>query len=381
MSDYYQTLGVDKNAGADDIKAAYRKLAMKYHPDRNRNDETAEKKFKDVRRAYQVLSDPERRQAYDRFGEAGVNGGGNAAGASGFGFSGNMDDVFSDLFGDIFSGGRRTNRGRDQEVLLTLDFIEAAKGCEKQMRVPQVMQCDTCGGDGAKPGSGLETCEYCGGRGGISGGQGFFSVMQACPQCRGSGRIIRDPCTDCGGQGRVRRTRNLTIKVPSGIDEGMRIRLTGGGEAGPRGGEYGDLYVVVSVKKHPLFRREGRDLLLSVVIPVTTAVLGAEIEVPTLNEKVKLKVPAGTQSGALLRLRGKGVHFEHSGEVGDMICKVKVEVPIKLSREQKELFKQLDRSLNGLNGLDGSDGSDGAQAHQPRRKDWTRKVKDFFSDL
>lgn len=368
MSDYYQTLGIDKSATVADIKSAYRKLAMKYHPDRNRGDKSAEQKFKDIQRAYQVLADPEQRQAYDRFGEAGV--GGANGGASGFsGFSG-MDDVFGEMFSGIFRDGGRANRGRDREVLLTLDFVEAAKGCEKRVRTPQVVECDTCKGDGARPGTRASTCGYCNGQGRVAGGQGFFSVVQTCPQCRGSGRVIRDPCPDCNGAGRVRKMRNLTVKVPSGIDNGMRIRLSGCGDFGGQGVAPGDLYVVVRVKEHSLFRREGHDLFLEVVIPFTAAALGDEVEVPTLNKKVKLKIPPGTQNGALLRLRGKGIHFEYGGEVGDMICEVRVEVPVRLTREQKELLAQLGNALG-----------DGSHRQHPHRKDWAGKVKDFFNSL
>lgn len=372
MGDYYQTLGVDRNASAADIKAAYRKLAMKYHPDRNQGDKDAEHRFKEVQQAYQVLGNPEQRQTYDQFGEAGVSGNGRQAGGFGGGAGGfgiNIDDIFGDAFGDIFRGGeRRSNRGQDRETLLTLDFMEAAKGCEKQVQVPQVVECETCNGSGAKPGTSVSTCGHCHGQGHIQSGQGFFSMVQTCPYCRGTGQTIDSPCTKCHGEGRVSDNRSLKVKIPPGVDNGMRIRLSGGGDAGPRGGQAGDLYVHIRIKPHPLFKREDNNLILDVVVPITVAVLGKEIEVPTLTDKVRLKIPVGTQNGTILRLRNKGIDF--NGQVGDMLCRIKVEVPVKLNQEQKELFKQLDESIGS-----------GTNSQQPNWKKWINEVKNFIKQL
>lgn len=378
MRDYYETLGIDKTADASDIKSAYRKLAMKYHPDRNQDDSKAEERFKEVRQAYSVLSDPGKRRTYDRFGEAGVKANG-ANGATG-GFSGgiNLDDVFGDIFGssfsDVFGGGRNArsgvSRGRDQEVVITLDFMEAVNGGERKIKVPTIVGCKPCNGSGAEPGSTPQTCRHCGGRGQVSGGQGFFSVVQTCPYCRGRGQVIEKPCHSCQGQGRVRDTRNLTLKIPAGIDNGMRIRLAGGGESGGPGAPPGDLYVAVRVKEHSLFRRDGHDLHLDVVVPITTAVLGGEVEVPSVRGKLKLKIPQGTQNNMRLRLRDEGIWFEHNNEKGDLICSIRVEIPVKLTKEQKELFEQLEQSLTGSN-----------HRHQPHRRTWLDEVKGFFNSL
>src|SRR5690606_20625171 len=324
--DFYEVLGVSKSADAAEIKKAFRKLAMKYHPDRNPDDKSAEAKFKEVNEAYEVLSDEQKRAAYDRYGHAGVDpnagGGGFHAGAGGASFS----DIFGDVFGDIFGGGGRAggrnNRGSDLRYTLELDLEEAVKGTTVEIRVPTLVHCDTCDGTGAKKGTSPVTCTTCNGIGQIRMQQGFFSVQQTCPSCRGSGKIIKDPCGDCHGQGRKEKRKTLSVKIPPGVDTGDRIRLAGEGEAGVNGGPAGDLYVQVAVRDHAIFRREGKDLYTEVPISFADAALGGELEVPTLEGRVKLKIPVETQTGKLFRLRGKGVTPVRGGNPGDLLCRV-----------------------------------------------------------
>ncbi|MGG7607206.1 molecular chaperone DnaJ [Massilia sp. BKSP1R2A-1] len=370
--DFYEILGVAKNASEDDIKKAYRKLAMKYHPDRNPDNKEAEEKFKEVKEAYEMLTNPEKREAYDRYGHAGVDpnmgGGGGGFGAGGFG------DAFGDIFGDIFGGGRgrggggpQVYRGADLRYNLEITLEQAAHGYETTIRVPSWDKCDTCHGSGAKPGTQPVTCTTCAGHGQVRMQQGFFSIQQTCPKCHGSGKIIPEPCAACGGAGRIKRNKTLEVKIPAGIDNGMRIRSTGNGEPGTNGGPSGDLYVEIHIKPHAVFQREGDDLHCEMPISFAKAALGGEIEVPTLTGKVSFTVPEGTQTGKTFRLKGKGIKGVRSGYTGDLFCHVIVETPVKLTDKQKDLLREFDRSTN-----------EGGGKHSPQSKGWMDKVKDFF---
>lgn len=372
QNDYYEVLGVSRGADESEIKKAYRKLAMKYHPDRNSNDKEAEEKFKEIQRAYGVLSDQQKRAAYDRFGHAGVDPSmGGGAGAGGFGGFG---DVFEDIFENIFSGGRgqrqsRGQRGADLQFNVNLTLEEAALGKQIEITVPRHISCQTCDGSGAKAGTKPKTCETCGGVGQVRIQQGFFSIQQTCPSCHGEGHVITDPCTSCHGQGRVRESKKLTVKIPAGVDNGDRVRLSGEGEAGIHGGGPGDLYVQINVKAHAIFERQDSDLHCEVPISFTTAALGGSIEVPTLEGRVTLKIPSETQTGKTFRLRGKGMKSVRGYATGDLLCRVVVETPVNLSREQKELFTQLEGSLAS------------SKSHSPRSSSWFDGVKKFFEDM
>ncbi|MFQ3580708.1 MAG: molecular chaperone DnaJ [Chloracidobacterium sp.] len=343
--DYYEVLGVARNATETDIKKAYRRLAMKYHPDKNPGDTAAEEKFKEAAEAYAVLSDAEQRARYDRFGHAGV--GAAAAGGFGGGFAGfqNFEDILGDLFGFGFgggAGGRRTSqvqRGADLRYDLELTLEEAAKGVTTQIRVPRLETCDDCGGSGAAPGTAPETCPACGGLGQVRYQQGFFSVTRTCPQCRGVGRTIKDPCRTCRGEGRVRREKKIELKVPAGVDDGMRLRVGGEGESGLGGGPPGDLQVVIHIREHEIFERQDNNLLCQVSIDIAEAALGADIEVPLLEGQTSLKIPEGTQTGTTFRLRGKGI-TSLSGEVGDLFVVINVVTPTNLTREQRRLLEE-----------------------------------------
>ncbi|MEM7002567.1 MAG: molecular chaperone DnaJ [Pseudomonadota bacterium] len=368
--DYYEVLGVGQDASEGDLKKAYRRLAMKYHPDRNPDDADAEEKFKEASEAYEILQDPAKRQAYDRHGHAGVDPSQGGMGGGGFGFEGNFGDIFGDVFGDIFGGGRGNggaSRGSDLRYNLHLSLEQAVNGDSVEIRIPVLSECEECDGSGAKPGTSAQTCPDCHGSGQIRISQGFFSVQQTCPRCRGAGRVITDPCRSCGGAGRVEKRKTLSVKIPAGVDTGDRIRLTGEGEAGVHGGPPGDLYVQVEVDAHPIFVRDGRHLHCEVPISFPDAALGGELEVPTLDGRVKLKIPAETQTGKIFRLRGKGVTQVRGGGVGDLLCKVVVETPVKLTDEQQELLRQLKDSLS--------------ERHSPREKSWFDGVKDFFDGL
>ncbi|BEP48057.1 MULTISPECIES: molecular chaperone DnaJ [Variovorax] len=373
--DYYETLGVPKNASEEEIKKAYRKLAMKHHPDRNHGDTTkdAETKFKEVKEAYEMLSDAQKRAAYDQYGHAGVDpnmrGGPGAEGFGGFA------EAFGDIFGDVFggargrtSGGRQVFRGSDLSYAMEVTLEEAAEGKEAQIRIPSWDDCGTCKGTGAKPGTKPITCTTCHGAGAVQMRQGFFSVQQTCPTCHGSGKIIPEPCTVCHGQGKIKNNKTLEVKIPAGIDDGMRIRSTGNGEPGTNGGPPGDLYIEIRLKKHELFERDGDDLHCVVPVSMTTAALGGEISVPTLKGAAAIDIPDGTQSGKQFRLRGKGIKGVRSSYPGDLYCHVRVETPVKLTEHQRKLLKELDESLKK-----------GGDKHSPTDKGWFDKAKEFFS--
>jgi len=368
--DYYEVLGVQKNASEAEIKKAYRRLAMKHHPDRNPDDEAAEANFKEAKEAYEVLADAQKRSAYDQFGHAGVDpsmGGGPGAAGAGFG------DAFGDIFGDIFGGGRRSqrqNRGSDLRYNMELSLEDAVNGTEVQIRVPVMSTCETCNGSGSRKGSTPKTCTTCGGHGEVRMQQGFFSVQQTCPQCRGKGKIITDPCSDCHGQGRVSKHKKLSVKIPAGVDEGDQVRLAGEGEAAPNGGAAGDLYVAVHLKKHPIFQREDTHLYCETPVSFTLLSLGGSLEIPTLDGRANLKIPAGTQTDKVFRLQGKGVRNVRSSHPGDLYCKVIVETPVNLSKEQKELLEQLDNSMR-----------EGGKRHSPKESSWTDKIKSFLDDI
>ena len=374
--DYYEILGVSKDVNEADLKKAYRRLAMKYHPDRNADNPEAEEKFKEAKEAFDVLSDAQKRSAYDQFGHAGVDPSMGAGGPGGAGFSGDFGDIFGDVFGDIFGGSRggglgqsRAFRGSDLRYNLELSLEEAVFGTETTIRVPTLVNCKVCGGSGAKPGSSPITCPTCGGVGQVRMQQGFFAVQQTCPNCHGTGKIIEDPCDACHGQGRVQEQKTLSVKIPPGVDSGDRIRLAGEGEAGENGGPSGDLYVQVQVKPHPIFKRDESDLYCDMPISIGTAALGGELEVPTLDGKVKLKVPPETQSGKLFRMRGKGVKPVRGGAQGDLICRVAVETPVKLTSHQRELLREFEDSIMEH------------AKHSPQNQSWMDKVKNFFDDL
>ncbi len=376
--DYYDVLGVSRNASEAELKKAYRRLAMKYHPDRNPDDKTAETSFKEAKEAYEVLADSQKRAAYDQFGHAGVNAAGGPGGAGG---GANFSDIFSDIFGggDVFSdifggmrgGGRaQAHRGADLRYDLELSLEQAVGGASIQVHVPTLVACEDCDGKGARKGTSTQTCEDCQGAGQVHLQQGFFTVQQTCPTCRGRGQVITNPCFSCQGQGRIKKRKKLQVKIPAGVNTGDRIRLSGEGEAGAFGAGAGDLYVQVHIKPHAIFHREGNDLLCEVPISFASAALGGEIEVPTLAGRVKLKIPAETQTGKLFRLRGRGVKPVRGSGTGDLICRVVIETPVKLSRKQKDLLRDLDTDL-----------SNDAHDHSPRAKSWFMGVKKFFEDM
>jgi molecular chaperone DnaJ len=386
--DYYSILGVDRKASADDLKKAYRKLAMKYHPDQNKDDPSAEEKFKEINQAYDVLKDEQKRAAYDRFGEAAFQGGaggmGGGAGGGfnpgfGAGFSGNFSDIFEDMFGDIMGraggGGRKTggpSRGSDMQYTMEISLEEAYQGKETTIKVPMNETCDLCAGSGAAKGTGEETCPTCDGQGRTRMQQGFFTIERTCPACNGAGKIIREPCSKCHGSGLQHKEKTLKVKIPPGIDTGRRIRLSGEGEAGPRGGPPGDLYVLLVVKPHKLFRRDGANLYCRVPIPMTTAALGGELEAPSMDGKrSKVKIPAGTQSGQQLRLKGKGMPVLKSSAFGDLYIETVVETPVNLTKKQQELLHQLDETLGGS----------AATKHSPESSGFIKKVQELWNDL
>ncbi len=373
--DYYEVLEVEKNATEGELKKAYRRLAMKYHPDRNPGNKESENIFKEVKEAYETLSDARKRAAYDQFGHEGVEGAG--MGGAGFSDFGGFGDIFETVFGDMFGGGgargggrSRVYRGADLRYDLSLSLEEAVSGTEVKIRIPKEVTCETCKGSGAKPGTHVGTCSTCGGRGQVRVQQGFFSIQQTCPSCRGSGKHIEHPCSACRGSGVVHDTKNLTVKIPAGVDSGDRIRLSGEGGAGMNGGPAGDLYVQVNVKPHPIFTREDSHLFCEVPINMVTAALGGEMEVPTLDGRAMLKVPAGTQTGKSFRLTGKGVKPVRGGPTGDLLCRVVVETPVNLTEKQKELLREFEHSLKESN-----------EPHNPKSSSWMDSVKKFFEGL
>jgi molecular chaperone DnaJ len=366
--DYYEVLGVNRDAAEEDIKKAYRKLAMKWHPDRNPDNPKAEEHFKEAKEAYEILSDAQKRAAYDQYGHAGVDP--SAAGA-GAGF-GNFADAFGDIFGDIFGGGSGRSRstvyrGADLRYNLEITLEEAARGTETRIRIPALEECTTCKGTGAKPGTQPTTCATCSGHGQVRMQQGFFSIQQTCPRCHGTGKTIASPCPTCSGAGRVKQHKTLSVKIPAGVDQGDRIRLSGEGEAGVNGGPQGDLYVVIHIKQHQVFQRDHNDLHCEMPISFTTAALGGEIEIPTLDGYAKIKIPPETQTGKVFRLRGKGIKGIRSSSHGDLLCHVVVETPVNLTARQKELLQELDN-------IDRKDSG----SHNPRAKSWMDKVREFF---
>ena len=373
--DYYEVLGVARDAAEAEIKKAYRRLAMKHHPDRNPGDADAEASFKEAKEAYEVLSDREKRSTYDQFGHAGVDaqmGGGRPGG--GFGPDA-FGDIFGDVFGDIFGGGSRRGRstmfrGSDLRYELALDLEQAVFGDTINITIPTLASCETCDGSGAKPGTSPVTCKTCGGAGQVRVTQGFFSIQQVCPACRGSGKVVEQPCGDCQGRGRVQKSKTLAVKVPAGVDNGDRIRLTGEGEAGQNGGPPGDLYVEIRVRPHPIFERDGADLQCTIPISFSTAVLGGQVEVPTLQGEVNLKIPPETQSGKVFRLRGKGVRPVRGSGTGDLYCRAEIETPVNLTAEQKQLLEAFNDALVA-----------GGQGHRPRSESWMDGVKRFFDNI
>lgn len=368
--DYYEVLGVARNASEAELKQAYRRKAMRYHPDRNAGDVAAEENFKEIKEAYETLADPRKRAAYDQFGHAGLDG---AAGMGGHG-AGGFADIFSDVFGDIFSGGARRGanmfRGADLRYNLELSLEEAVQGTEVQIEVPTLEVCEECTGSGVRGGGKPDVCPTCHGQGDVRIQQGFFAIQQTCPRCRGTGSVVTDPCQSCQGRGRKETTKTLSVKVPAGVDNGDRIRLTGEGEPGENGGPPGDLYVQIMVKPHAIFTREGPNLRCEVPINFVLAALGGNIEVPTLDGRATIQIPSGTQTGKVFRLRGKGVTPVRGGPQGDLLCRVQLETPVNLTREQKELLEKFADTLEA-----------GGKKHNPQTSSWLDGVKKFFEDL
>lgn len=369
--DYYEVLGASKDASASELKKAYRRVAMKCHPDRNPDDPKAEDQFKEASEAYEVLSDGQKKAAYDKYGHAGVDSQAGMGGGGGQGF-GNFSDIFGDVFGDVFGGGggRRggPTRGSDLRYNLDLSLEDAVKGTTVKITIPTLVGCKPCKGSGAKAGTSPKSCSTCGGVGQVRMQQGFFSVQQTCPTCRGTGSVISDPCRECHGHGRVEETKTLSVKVPHGVDTGDRIRLAGEGEASADGGPAGDLYVQVNVQEHDIFQRDGKNLYCEVPVSIFDACLGGELEVPTLDGRVKLKVPAETQTGKLFRMRGKGVSPVRGGSTGDLMCRVVLETPINLSKKQKDLLQELKGGMKG-------------EKNSPKQESWFVGMKSFFGDM
>jgi molecular chaperone DnaJ len=375
--DFYAILGVDKKASADELKKAYRQLALKYHPDRNKDDKEAEQKFKEISEAYDILKDPKKRAAYDQFGSAEMAGRAGQGGADFSNFSGAFSDIFEDMFGDFMgrqnpgkAGGPQ--RGADMQYTMEISLEDAYKGKEATIKIPVNETCDKCQGSGAQPGTGEETCPTCNGQGRMRMQQGFFTIERTCPTCQGAGKIVREPCDKCKGAGRIRKEKTLKVKIPPGVDTGRRIRLAGEGESGLRGGPAGDLYVLLAIKPHKFFRREAADLYGRVPIPMTTAALGGDVEVPVIGGgKTRVKVQAGTQSGQQLRLKGKGMPVLRSDATGDMYVEIQVETPVNLDKKQQELLKQLDQTMGGKN----------AGKNSPESSGFFSKMKELWDDL
>jgi molecular chaperone DnaJ len=372
-SDYYQTLGVERGVGKDELKKAYRKLAMQYHPDKNPGDAAAEAKFKELSEAYGVLSDDQKRAAYDQFGHAAFEGGGPGPGAGDFDFRSSFADVFDDLFGDFMGGARRggrrgPTRGADLRYNMEVSLEDAYSGKQAKVQATTSVTCGDCSGSGAKEGTKPTICGACGGVGKVRAQQGFFTIERTCPTCQGSGTVIADPCTGCRGSGRVQKEKTLAVNIPAGVEDGTRIRLAGEGEAGARGAPAGDLYIFISVRQHPLFEREAMNLYCEVPIPMIEATLGGSVEVPTLGGgRARVTIPAGTQNGHQFRLRGKGMPALRGGGKGDMYIQVSVETPVNLNKKQKELLKEFDQL--------------GTKSTNPKTDNFFSKVKDLWEDL
>jgi molecular chaperone DnaJ len=365
--DYYDVLGVNKDCSEEDLKKAYRRLAMKWHPDRNPDNPKAEEHFKEAKEAYEILADPSRRAAYDQFGHAGVD----PQSAPGAGGMGGFGDIFSDIFSDIFGGGRGARstvfRGADLRYNLEITLEQAAHGFDTKIRIPAMAVCEICKGTGAKAGTQPATCPTCRGAGQVRVSQGPFSIAQTCPRCHGSGSVIPNPCNACSGTGRVKLQKTLAVKIPAGVDEGDRVRLSGEGEPGVNGGPPGDLYVQVHIKPHPVFQRDHDDLHCEMPISITTAALGGEIEIPTLDGTARIRVPAETQTGKAFRLKNKGIKGVRSQAPGDLFCHVAVETPVSLPERQRQLLREFDAITQEDSGR-----------HNPRAKGWLDKVKEFF---
>jgi molecular chaperone DnaJ len=370
--DFYQTLGIAKNSTDAEIKKAYRRLAMKHHPDRNPGNATSEQKFKEAKEAYEALSDPQKRSTYDQFGHAGMNTQSGMGG--GFNPGDSFNDIFGDMFGDIFGArrGQRSNtqRGSDLRYNLTLDLEQAVFGDTVKIKIPSLTACTPCKGSGAKAGTSVATCQKCEGRGNVRVQQGFFTLQQTCPACRGTGQSIPYPCADCNGSGRVQKNRTISIKIPSGVDNDDRIRLSNEGEAGINGGPSGDLYVDITVKEHSIFTREGSNLFCNVPTSYSTAVLGGVVKVPTIDGAVNLTIPSETQSGKVFRLRNKGITSYRDTRIGDLYCKLQIETPVNLNSKQKSLLKQFEESINIS-----------SKNHRPHKSSWKKSVKQFFDRL
>ena len=370
--DYYDVLGVDRSASTDQIKSAYRKLAVKHHPDKNKGDKAAEEKFKEASEAYHVLSNSERKQNYDNFGHAAFeNGGGGRGGFGNFDFSNHFSDIFEDFFGEGFGGGRRSrrsnNRGSDLRYDLSISLEEAFSGKKQDIKFSTSEKCDTCSGSGSKPGHNAGACNMCGGHGQVRSSQGFFTVQQTCPQCSGSGEMITNPCGSCGGQGKKQASKRLSVTIPKGVDDGTRIRLSGKGEAGSRGGTSGDLYLFINVHSHELFKRSDENLFFECPVSIADAALGTSIEIPTIDGgKAKIKIPAGTQSGKQFRLRGKGMPLMRNKDYGDLYVQIKTEVPVSLNNEQKELLEKFRKIENDRS--------------NPSIKKFFQKAKNFWNN-
>ena len=370
--DFYQTLGIAKNSTDAEIKKAYRRQAMKHHPDRNPGNKASEEKFKEAKEAYEVLSDPQKRSTYDQFGHAGMNTQSGMGG--GFNPGDSFNDIFGDMFGDIFGSrrGQRSNtqRGSDLRYNLTLDLEQAVFGDTIKIKIPSLTTCSPCKGSGAKTGTSRATCQKCDGRGNVRVQQGFFTLQQTCPACRGTGQTIPYPCADCNGSGRVQKNRTISIKIPSGVDNNDRIRLSNEGEAGINGGPAGDLYVDITVREHSIFTREGSNLFCNVPTSYSTAVLGGVVKVPTIDGVVNLTIPSETQSGKVFRLKGKGITSYRDTRIGDLYCKLQIETPVNLDSKQKSLLKQFEESINSS-----------SKNHRPHKSSWKKSVKQFFDRL
>jgi len=370
-ADYYELLGVERGVSADDLKKAFRKQAMQCHPDRNPGNAEAEKKFKEINEAYEVLKDEQKRAAYDQYGHAAFENGGRGQGGGGFDFSGNFTDVFDDLFGDFVGGGRRGGgpaRGADMRYNLEITLEEAFKGKKTSIRVAGTVACEGCEGSGAAPGSQPVTCQTCRGQGKVRAQQGFFTIERTCPSCQGQGRMIKDPCTSCRGAGRKQKEKTLSVNIPAGVEDGTRIRLTGEGEAGPRGGPPGDLYIFLSLQQHQFFRRDGVNLFCRAPIPMTKAALGGQIEVPSIDgSRARVTIPAGTQTGRQFRLKGKGMPVMRGAGVGDLYINAMVETPMNLTKRQKELLQEFEAA--------------GGTNNSPESEGFFSKVKEFWDDL